>query len=220
MNTKMQSTIGEVVDQLLPYSNAVETTIVDDMPFVRAYISNASNITRAMVYVVQTGMNEYSVCDTQDEMLGNKLFPTGSISKPFISERSLIKDLFGISDKSSINIKSKLSTTGFSKYLIDCLWRYDIIRFNPDSFKIHMSDMGFNNVKLRQVINRSFNENNRRGGTLNDLIDIITIHHKKFNLNPLKEKDIRCISAKLKNIGLIITFDNGYITGVTFERRK
>lgn len=216
----MQSTIGEIVDQLLPYSNSVDSVIINDIPFVRAYISNDSNITRAILYVVQTQLHEYSVCDAPDEILGNRVFPTGSISKPFISESSFINDMFGIKNNTSINTKNKLSASNFLKYLMDRTWYYDVTRFNPSNFRINMSEMGFNNSKLRHVINRSFSENGRRDGTLEDLMNIVVVQHKKFNLNPLKEKDIRCISAKLKNVGIIITSDNGYITGVTFERRK
>ena len=121
----MRNTIGELISELSVYSNLIETNTVFGFPFIRAYLSGRNNTTKAIIYVIQTSENTYASCDNEDELLGHKYFPTGSISKPFISEAKLSTELFGgfnLNEEYKISLKENMNLYQFIDHLHSRLW--------------------------------------------------------------------------------------------------
>lgn len=210
----MKTTIGEVADMVLPFSNVISMSYKNDMPYLIAYIKSFTGITRVHFYVAQTKEHVYSACSSSS--YNNRLIVTGNPSKPFIDEKSSV-----ITDLESTDITThNLGYNDIKNYFLNILWSNDIIRFDPKSKGMLMSGMGFNNVKIRRIIDQSFVASKHHGKTIGDLLDIVMDEEKHFDLNPLKERDLRCVNAKLRDIGLIPVISNGYITKIDFERRK
>lgn len=216
----MRSTIGEIVDVLLPYSNKVETTMVGGLPFVKAYLSGRNNTTKAIMYIVQMSSHIYSLCDDYDHPIGDNYFATGSTLVPFISEKEIISQWFENNKyEKEYHIHTNISYNEFIEYTYERLWYYDIIRFNPKNKKIIFSELGFNNIKIRKTIDKSFESNNCNSNTIGDLIELVMKRGKSFSLEGLKQKEINCVFSKLKSIGIISTIKHDMITMISFERK-
>lgn len=218
----MRNTIGELISELSVYSNLIETNTVFGFPFIRAYLSGRNNTTKAIIYVIQTSENTYASCDNEDELLGHKYFPTGSISKPFISEAKLSTELFGgfnLNEEYKISLKENMNLYQFIDHLHSRLWYYDIINFNPSNKKIHFAGMGFTSKNIKNIINNTFRQNKHPDGKIKDLIDIVIKENKAFGIEGMKEREVKCIYATLSKIGIIPLIKNNQITEITFERR-
>lgn len=213
----MKITIGEIVNELLPYSNMVETSTIRGFPFVRALISSNNGCLRMFMYILQYSENSYYVCDT--DAFGDKYFPTGNTSKPFISEPKLIHELFNEKDEINEEKVRMVDNITFIDYLIDSLIKYDIIIFNKDDLKIKFSQMGFRNQNIVKTIDRSFTDNFHSDGTMDDLIDIVCKQRKTFSLGYMKPGDIRFVSLKLGDIGLNMNTIDNTIIGITFKKK-
>lgn len=218
----MKSNIGEIIDEILPYTNRIEMSMVDDLPFIKAYLSGRHNTTKAIMYIIQVSSKMYSVCDDYDYPIGERIFPSGNPDNPFITEKEIIlawvNNQEGI--KHIINLKSNIDHSSLMEYVYNRLWHYDAIRFNPDSRNLKFAELGFTSSRIRSTIDKSFSYTAYKSNTIGDLISLIN-DGKSFPLYGLKDKEINCVFSKLKNIGIIATIDNNNsITRIKFDRKK
>lgn len=215
----MQSTIGEIANELLPYSNKIEMNMVNDLPFIKANIGGSTGITKAIIYVIQTELHKYAICDDYNDPL-NRYLPTGNITNPFILEKEIIQRWYNdSSDNIEIKVLHDLDLESFVEYLYERLYHYGIILFNPENKDLKFSELGFNNIKIRNTIEKSFKFNSCESGTIKDLINIINKENKSFSLRGLREREINCIFAKLRSIGIHIVIEDKIITKLYFERK-
>ena len=151
----MQSTIGEIANELLPYSNKIEMNMVNDLPFIKANISGSTGTTKAIFYVIQSELHKYAICDDYNDPL-NRYLPTGNITNPFILEKEIIQRWYNdSSDNIEINVLHDLDLESFVEYLYERLYHYGIILFNPENKDLKFSELGFNNIKIRNTIEKS-----------------------------------------------------------------
>lgn len=222
----MQITIGEVINELMPYANIVESSICHGVPFVVARISTASNYTIFYMYVVQTGEHQYAACDCRDNINGERFFPTGGIDRPFIVEQDVVRSMFGINSDDDISYKYDTVVTGLSfadfiTHLYERLSYYEIIRFKSKNLNIKIAEMGFTSVRIRRAIEEGFKNRKCYMGTIKDLIDIVIRRKDTLSLGGLKHRESNVIVAKLRDLGILITInENNCIDTVQFDKKK
>lgn len=219
----MQITIGEVVNELSKYSNLVETSITNGMPFVRAFISSSTSHTKLYMYVAQIKDGIYSVCDDISDTNGSRFFPTGNPNKPFIREIERVHIMYGgsgtIDDSWSMSV-SDVDYPDFVMYLYQRLKDLKMLKISQKILDSNVVSLGFNSIRIQRIIEKGFNEKNiRNGGTVEDLVKIVNKDKESFSLHGLRNKDIQCIVSKLEDVGLNISTRGGYIVDTTFVRR-
>lgn len=216
----MHITIGELTNEILPYSSKIEMNIINTcIPYVKAYLSGEGSISKAVIYIIQTNENQYSACDNNNDPL-DRYMPSGNITDPFVVEKDVIHRWFGEKcEPKKIRIKEGLNLESFRKYFYDILFDYEIIRFDPNSRNMRMSSMGFTSEKIRRVINRTFTENHCKDNRIDDLINLVREQGKPFSLQSLRHRELACVVAKLKNIGLDPTVEKNFITKINYMRR-
>ena len=74
-------------------------------------------------------------------------------------------------------------------------------------------------MKIRRVIDKEFSKNHCIHGTIRELIELVNIKNKQFDLSKLYEKELSCVYAKLKSIGIIATINSGHIIHTEYERK-
>lgn len=221
----MQISIGEVVNELLPFTNDINVSIMNDVPFLRARISTESAYTRAYLYVVQTAYGKYACADSRDDVNGDRFFPTGGIKHPFIVETDIVRSMFGCTgDDISYKyetVVTDLDLSGFVDHLHYLLNYYEIIRFDPKNLSQKVADLGFTSTRIRRTIEKEFSSKKCHLGTIKDLSDIILRRHERFSLGNLSSKETAVIVAKLKALGVTVKIDpeNCFYT-ISFDRRK
>lgn len=222
----MHYTIGDIVNIILPYSNDINIKVMNGMPFLKASIKDVSKFTKFWIYVIQLKDYTYSVCESHDDVF-NRYYPSGIIDKPFITETDLIRKIFNLDTNNDISymydkVISDLDLDGFFIYFIKRLYRNKIIRFNLKNLDTRLINLGFTSPRILRVIDRPFEVRNIKNGTILDLLDIVVKRNEDFSLGKLKEKEIRVIEIKLKELGLRphINHTNNSINNITFELRK
>ncbi len=221
----MGITIGEIANVLLPYSNDVDINISNEVPFLRARLSSISAYTKAYMYVVQTGEHTYACCDSRDDLNGDRFFPTGSTSKPFVIETDIIRSWFG-SEGNDISYKydsvvTDLTFDAFIQHLYERLSHYHIIRLDKKYLTTRLIDMGFTSVRIKRAIDEEFKAKKCHQGTISDLIDIIVRRNGLFSLSSLRSRESKVIVAKLKEIGITVTINSdNCINSLKFDKCK
>ena len=219
----MNITIGNLINYLLPYSNLLETKFICGVPFIRTGLRKESNVNIAMLYIIQTGEDRYSVLDTISDNFNDKYFPTGSIERPFISDKEFISHMFN-SDENMNNeivyIKNDISESMFVDYLLDILWYYNIIRLNPKKYDIKIIDMNFRSDKIKNIITNTFTRLGHQDGTVYDLLTVFIKEHKTFSLHGLRERELKHIQLQLKRVGIIAIIENETIVDIQLELQK
>lgn len=213
MYTIMNITIGEIANILLPFTTSLKMYIHEPFPYISASIGNGSAISKLFISVMQTQEHLYSASIGDDVYGGNRLIPTGYTEMPFIRE----KNFYGYSTE--VPTTFNLNPSNFRLWLMKTMYLYNITRFNPNDFTLKITDMGFNSVKIKRIIDRIFKSFNRPSGTVSDLITIVNTNGKEFNLYRLEDKEIKCVYAKLKNIGLEPIIVDKRIIRIDYERR-
>lgn len=216
----MNVTIGELINEILPFSSKIEMNMLNEsIPYVKAYLSGGS-ISKAVIYIIQTDKNQYSVCDNNNDPL-DRYIPSGNITDPFVFEKDVIHRWFNEKcDPTKIKVRKELNLESFKKYFYDILYEYEIIKFDPNSRNMKMASMGFTSEKIRRVINRSFTESHCGENRIDDLINLVKYQGKPFSLQSLRQRELACVVAKLKNIGLDPTVEKNFITKIDYIRRK
>lgn len=212
----MVITIGEIVDELIPFSSLVRSNILSGFPYVTASIRGGGNCTRLYISVMQMSEHFYAVAVTDDVFNGNRYIPTGNPDKPFIHEKYFIS---GGSDEYPDIKNEYVRSDEFHNWLFNQLHSFGIIRFNPDDWSTLFTELGFNSVKIRRVIDKEFSKNHCIHGTIRELIELVNIKNKQFDLSKLYEKELSCVYAKLKSIGIIATINSGHIIHTEYERK-
>lgn len=218
----MNITIGELVNEILPFSPKIEMNIIGGhIPFLKAYLNNGyGGISKAVIYITQSDENKYSVCTDNNDPL-DKCIPTGDTANPFLSEKEFIHKWFNEQyPHISIKIRNGLNLETFKEYFYDILFEYEIIKFDPKNKAERMSSMGFTSSKIRRVLDKSFTDNHCKDNRIKDLIDLVRYQEKPFSLETLRSREVSCVVAKLKNIGLDPTIEKNFITKIDYMRRK
>lgn len=212
----MKVTIGEIINELYPYSTRISTYTVQSLPYVTAPIRSGGNITRIWLSVLQTSEHKYAVATTEDIHNGNDIIPTADMNRPFVREKNYLSMEVLPDDL----IVERIDRSQFKGWLYKQLYDYDIIRFNPVNWYVKMSDMGFNSSKIRRAIDQEFNNHHLRGGTILDLITIVGDRGSAFKLPALANKELSCVNAKLRNLGLVPTFNGTNIIRMEYDKRS
>lgn len=215
----MKVTIGELSEYALQFSTKIEINEVNKIPFMKIYVTGYGNINRAFVYVVQVDENKYAVCDVPDEYNGNRYIPTGNISNPFILEKQLAGQWFS-DKKPNDETFPVVNKEGFRDYFFGVLHSYGLLRFNPKDFNTTIYDMGFKSDKVKRVLSRAFKDHHCPNKSMAELIDIFNHHNATFSLDSLREREIGCIVAKLKDLGLEATTNGDVITNIKYMYKR
>lgn len=215
----MQSTIGEIIDDLSPYCNKIEMSVVKGFPFIRAYVANSDGIVRCFMYVKQIDEHLYAACDDHEDLHGRRFFPTGSISKPFVTEQDLIHSWFSCNTSEEMterykSVRNRLTHSEFLSYMYERLIEYQIICLDPKLQDVQISGMDFDSIRIRRTIDRIMKGYGYRLGTIGDLFELVMIKKKAVNLEELKSKEIQVLVSKLKRVGLDCSVENRMITSV------
>lgn len=220
----MLYTIGELIDDILPYVGNIETSLVNGIPFIRTNIISSNLITQSYLYIVQVDDYTYTACDDPEDSNGNRYFPCGTISRPLIKEKEMIRSWFcdrKVKVPPSLRSVSCVNRVEFLKYFYKLLNEYKVISVKDDLIKTPLIDLGFNNSKIKDQIADSFIRNGmKRNSDSNDLINIVNLQKKTFRLDTLKGKDRQFIAHKLSDVGLQIIIHNDSIDEIRFERPK
>lgn len=209
-------TIGEIVNKMLEYTTSLGMSRCGPFPVLTAGIGGSTGTTKIHIYIMQTAEHVYAATVTDDVYNGNRFVPTPDSSKPFVREKHFLSIDDAYRYESTLNIKSDAFNSWFYKQL----YEFDIIRFNPDNRTQRVSDIGFNSLKIRRTIDRTFKSHHCIGFDMGELIDLVHDKHKTFDLTGLAEKELKCIYAKLKNYGLELTIQDNKIIAIEYERRS
>ncbi len=220
----MKQTIGELVRYVLPYTNKIEISVINDIPFMRCILSRRTKMGTAYLYIIQMSEHQYAVCDNDDDLLGERYFPTGNISEPFVMEKDLIKSWFigAQRDTSKYDrVKVGLNVDKFIDQFYEILSYYDVIRFDLKNYDVAIAtSIGIGNGKLRKAISTAFNTKNKPDGTIRDLINIVIKNDDKLDLGQIKDNSIQFIKVRLSECyGIDITVKSNCIVDVLFEKR-
>lgn len=218
----MVITIGDLTNSLLPYANTIEMSIINNTPFIRSLLGSALGFTKLYLYIVQVDEHRYSVCSSSDDTNGNRFFPTGDKTNPFIQERDIIQLKFGSNGSSSGDYSSlitDLTVDAFFDHLYSLLFEYRIIRINPKIFPDPLSNL-FDNQKIKRNIEAEFRSFGRTKGTTKDFIEHVIRYKNKFNLGNLKSREIKEVVSKLKSIGININMSGNMIIDASLEKYK
>lgn len=211
----MVITIGEIVNEILPFSNQVTSSIVNGFPYVNAPIRGSGSCPKIYVSVVQFDNHVYAAAVTDDVFNGNKFIPTGNSSKPFIREKYFMRG----NEQSADRIVSRIQLREFHSWWFKQLYDYGVICFNPDNLTTQVRSLGFNSLKIRRTLERMFSKNHCRFGNIEELINLVNNQKKSFDLTNLLDKELSCVNAKLRNLGLLVTIKDGYIINIDYERK-
>lgn len=224
----MHITIGELLDDILPYANKIETCFHFGRPLLKAYIAGSTGTTKFFVYIMQIRDHKYVYSDSDDVLNGERYFTTFDQDIPFIKEKDVADRWFpseGIEEKEYDKVKIKYITgEKFWGHFSSRLSYYGIIRITRDEMKKEITDMGFTSEKIKKVFKQSFIENNCSDKTIYDLVDVVCHQHKNFRLPTLRQRELTCIIGKFSDIGLDLTIDQkdntSYISRIEFIRTK
>lgn len=220
----MHITIGELVDDILPYANKIETCFIHERPLLKAFISGATGTTKAFIYIMQIRDHKYVLCDNDDVLNGERYFITFNQDIPFIKEKEMADRWFpseGIEEKEYGNTKVKyVSYDKFWMYFHERLAYYGIIKITQDELRRDIADMGFTSEKIKRVFRESFAENGCKGNTVGDLVDVVSHQHKNFKLPSLRPRELTCIIGKFSDVGLDLTIERNNIIRAELIKAK
>lgn len=208
----MKVTIGEVVNELLNYTNLIQVNTVKDLPFLRAYVSGGNGkFTKCFIYIVQEKENQYSVCDYSNDSNGERVLVTGELNRPFEIEKDINKS--GNNKSDLLHIKKHIKLKEVIHYLHETLYNYEITKFDPRDRSQHLSKIIIHKQRLRRIIDKSMKEF-KWNGTIGDMIDNVYIKKIPIPLNKIKDYEIRYMRSRLKQFGLYIIIENESIVDI------
>lgn len=211
----MRTTIGEIVNEIIPFCSKIEMKLFQDVPFVSASLKNARNLTIGRMYIVQTKENQYSFYSSDKDTFGTHYFPTGSIFNPLISDSEVVPSLFKEKDLPKKVIEN-VNLTEFLYYFYIILYNYEITRFNPKHLTKKFSELGFRSKNIIKNIDKTFTLRGYENGTIKDLLEIVK-NEECFILGPLKSKETHIIELKLKDLGLLASIKNNRIYSIKLD---
>lgn len=219
----MLITIGDIANEIMCYSDSVEVTNVHSIPFIRAPLTNSKGIAKCYIYVIQMEDGRYTTCDIDDEIDESRLFPLGSISEPFVSEKEMIIQWLGHKDATSscshYSVRHNLTYTEFIIHFYGVLIQRGVIMDISSNLKRQLNSLGFTNEKIIRTINDEFRKRNCMDQTIGSFIDLVNIEHKPFVLDGLKIRELHCIRAKLRDLGFIASFYDNAINHIVFKKK-
>lgn len=213
--------IGDIVNELVKYSNKVEAQYIGSTPVLKAFLSQSNCLTRAYLYVAQVSDTKYTAYADVFDNCGYGFLPTGMSEFPFIREIEQIKNMVGgsldVDERYSRSIKDA-DYPELIDFIYETLVSYKIVAAGKTLLNSKISSL-ITNPKLVRSIDRSFVANGKRDGTVHDMYDIVVRDRKKFVLNEVKTKDRKLLTQKLADRGIGITITGDKITDVTFKRK-
>ena len=220
----MRVTIGEVVNELLPYSRDMRISMAGDFPFLEAEIGTNSRYTKGHLYIVQVSENKYSICDCRDNLHGNGYIPTQNLENPFVKEKQIIADMYVYknSDDEPDSITLNLEYPKFITHLHKLLFQYGVVRIDPKIFTKKISDHDTIPLTPRVLngLESIFKEYKILDPKIKDLINIVKTKLTKFNIQPIKGKDVKDMQNKFQHIGINLIIEKNIITDITFAKIK
>lgn len=211
----MRTTIGEIIDIILPYSNSIEMSMVNDTPFIRTRLSGKLGFTKAYLYILQTDEHIYSIADSNNDTNGERYFPTGSVISPFIKEKDLIQ-IWNGGNVNNRNNRNNITYDDFFNVFYILLWKYEIIKFNPKLFKMLIINIKFISKKVNRFIENGLLEQKCHNLTIQGLFDTLIKDKKQIHLGNIKQKEIKDFISKMKQIGIDMNINKNYITNMSF----
>lgn len=213
----MRTTIGEIVDIILPYSNIIEMSMINNTPFIRTRLSDKSGFTQAYLYILQTNEHVYSIADDNNDTIGERYFPTGSVISPFVKEKDLIQIWYkGGENNNEKIINNNIPYNDFFNIFYTLLWKYEIIKFNPKLFKMPISDINFASKKVLTFIEKGLYDQKCNNFNIQGLVDTITKYKKQVCLGNIRQKEIKDMIYKMKQIGIDIQVNKNCIVNISF----
>lgn len=212
----MRTTIGEIIDIILPYSNSIEMSMVNDTPFIRARLSGKLGFTKSYLYILQTSEHVYSIADSNDDANGERYFPTGSVISPFIKEKEIIQIWNGGYECNKNNVNNNIKYDDFFIIFYILLWKYEIIKFNPKLFKMPIIDIKFVSKKVNKLIETGLYEQKCHNFTIHGLFNTLIKDKKQIYLGNIRQREIKDFISKMKQIGIDININKNCITNMSF----
>jgi hypothetical protein len=222
----MKVTIGELVNELMSYSRNIEVNMSGNIPFLKADLGDNSKHTRAHVYIVQNAEHQYSICDYHDDLHGNRYMPTQNLQTPFIKEKKLIQQKYGLVEHEDSDEKDSvvlnLGYLGLLDHFHNLLFQYGVIRVNPKSFNKQINDSEFIPLSSRTLrgLELLFKDRKITNPKIKDLISIVKNPSDVFNIRGIKEKDIKELENKFHSIGINLVIQKNIISDIYFEKIK
>ena len=211
----MNITIGEIIDVILPFASTITVSKRSLFPWITANIEGGSSVTRLFISVKQVSEWTYSAVVTDDVYNGNRLIPTDTVEPPFIQEKSFLSYEYNQKD---IDGKNNMNVIQFRRWLFRILYTYRVIKFDPCNWSKRVVDLGFNSTKIRRCIDKTMRKMKCYKGDIFNLIESINTKHEKFSMEELEDKEIRCIYAKLKSLGLNPIIIDKNIVKIEYEK--
>lgn len=216
----MITTIGELLDPIMYWSNRIEMSIVYSKPFMKVYIPGLYGTYKLYLYILQYEENKYKLIESDDD-INERYIYTGNSEDPFITEKQMAVSLFDQKRNEPNKYDDIINIESFKEYLIDTLFKYDIIKFQPSSFnKSIVNDMGFNSCKIRRILTSRLKEYHAKNDSVKEFIKIIMDKKQHFDLYPMKPKEVNCIFAMLRNLGLEANIEKNIIISLNYIRRQ
>lgn len=219
----MKITIGELVNELMLYSRSIQMNMTGEFPFLKAEIGNASKYTKAHIYIVQVSEHCYSVGDYHDDLHGNRYVPTQNISNPFVKEKTLIQRMYDIRDHDNEkdSIALNLDYLNFLDHMYNLLFQYGIIKIDPKTFNKNILDRDTVPLSARVTkgLEAIFKDRKITDPKIKDLITIVKSPSDVFNIYGMKERAVKEMQTKFRNIGINLVVEKNVITDIHFEKK-
>lgn len=207
-------TIGEIANILIPYCQRVELTSHNNIPLIRAYLTQGNGFVRGYMYVVQNEDGSYSACDNDDDIHGKRFFPTGTMIKPFVSEHEVIEKWNAIESsyvEEPLGILKNATAKQFFSYMCRRLYFYEVTTCSDKTLDTRLVDLGFNNSRLKRAIEKAFDVNKCYRGTIEDMLDIVSRRNMPFVMANMKHRETTVVAAKLRELGVHVKLSDSRI---------
>jgi len=195
----MRITIGELTNELLPYSKIIDTRLVGTIPFTKAILGDMSGITMGYIYIAQVGEHKYSVADADNEMEGRLYIPTQSKINPLISEEEFARKWIGNNDAEEKDdmVTKNLDYVEFVKHFHQILLDHQMIKLTQKTLDTPVTSIGLSTLKLSKSLSCKSKE-----ALVKDVL--YSIKKSPMKLEGVKEKDVLEIVEKFKHLGVFL----------------
>lgn len=213
----MRITIGELISEILPFSKSIDVSMVGDFPILKASIGNKKGFTVSYLYIMQVKENQYSVCETADELHGNGYIVEPSTTHPFIKEKEFIRRRSGKPErKGDKNDIVYVSKNEFIKYFLELLKGHKLIKVPRNILEMPLSKMDFQSKKISKQLSILCKIKEYDSCVVQDIIFMMKkidgIHLKNF-----KKDEIQDICKKFKQYGILLDVIDNTITSILLE---
>jgi hypothetical protein len=210
----MRITIGEIVNEIIPFSKSIELKVHDNIPYVKAKIGSPSGFTLIYLYIAQIKEGLYTVYETNDEIFGRYL-PTGDLKKPFIKDNDFINSWINnkIPNQSDQAIKNNIMINNFRKYFYELLYKLNLIILSPEILTTNLLAINYSK-KIKNIIKIVYHEYNLCNFTIINFINYIRNYPGKLKLYGMSKNELQELNNVFHKIGLKLIITNFCITNI------